>query len=307
MEIKIHRGGMQTTVQDLGRTGHRGVGVPLSGAMDPVALRVANLLVGNSEHAAALEFALVGPELEFLQDTVVALGGVEWEGLPSWQPMAVRAGEHIRLGAAKRGCRGYLAVAGGIAVDPVMGSRSTYLRGGFGGFQGRALHDGDMLPMTAVTRQLGDHWWIDGRVLPAYSAHPVVRVLRGAQAEEFGAAFFESEFKVSPQSDRMGLRLAGPTLVRSSKVDLVSSAVAPGTVQVPPDGHPIVLMADAQTIGGYPQAAHVISVDLPLMAQLRPGDTVKFTEVSLAEAQKFALTHEHALALLREGLAQKLR
>ncbi|MBS0633343.1 MAG: biotin-dependent carboxyltransferase [Verrucomicrobia bacterium] len=307
MEIKIHRGGLQTTVQDLGRPGHRGAGVPLSGAMDPVALRVANFLVGNAENAAALEFVLVGPELEFSQDTVVALGGVEWEGLPSWQPVAVRAGERVKIGAAKRGCRGYLAVAGGIAVDPVMGSRSTYLRGGFGGFQGRALHDGDVLPLPAVTRQLGDHWRIDARVLPAYSAHPVVRVLRGAQTDEFGAALFGAEFKVSPQSDRMGLRLSGAALVRSSKVDLISSAVAPGTVQVPPDGQPIVLMADAQTIGGYPQAAHVISVDLPLMAQLRPGDTVKFAEVSLAEAQKLALAHEHGLALLREGLAQKLR
>lgn len=307
MEMKIHRGGMQTTVQDLGRTGHRGAGVPLCGAMDPVALRVANLLVGNAENAAALEFALVGPELEFSQDTVVALGGVEWEGLPSWQPVAVRAGERVKIGTAKRGCRGYLAVAGGITVDPVMGSRSTYLRGSFGGFQGRALHDGDVLPLPAVTRQLGDHWRIDARVLPAYSPHPVVRVLRGAQTEEFGAALFETEFKVSPQSDRMGLRLAGSTLVRSNKADLISSAVAPGTVQVPPDGKPIVLMADAQTIGGYPQGAHVISVDLPLMAQLRPGDAVRFAEVSLTEAQKLALAHEHTLALLREGLAHKLR
>jgi antagonist of KipI len=307
MEMKIIRGGMQTTVQDLGRPGHRAAGVPLSGAMDPFALRVANLLAGNPENIAALEFALVGPEVEFSADTVVAVGGAEWEGVPSWKPLAVRAGERVRLGVCQRGCRGYLAVAGGIGVEPVLGSRSTFLRGGFGGHQGRALRDGDTLTVPALTRQVSAHWRIDGRILPAYSARPTVRAVRGAQAGEFGAALFTAEFKVLPQSDRMGLRLSGEKLVRTGTEDLVSSAVAPGTVQVPPDGQPIVLMADAQTIGGYPQAAHVISADLPLMAQLRPGDTVKFAEVTLAEAQQLALAADHTLALLCEGLAQKFR
>jgi antagonist of KipI len=307
MEMKIIRAGMHTTVQDLGRPGHRAAGVPLSGAMDAFALRVANLLVGNPENAAALEFTLVGPELEFAADTVVALGGVEWEGVPSWTPVRVRAGERVRLGVSRRGARGYLAVAGGIDVPPVLGSRSTCLRGGFGGHHGRTLRDGDVLPVAAVARSMGNHWRMDARILPAYSDRPTVRVVRGAQGGEFGGALFETGFKVSAQSDRMGLRLVGAKLVRASNEDLVSSAVAPGTIQVPPDGQPIVLMADAQTIGGYPQAAHVISADLPLMAQLRPGDTVKFAEVTLAGAQRLALAGERTIALLREGLAQKFR
>jgi len=307
MEITVIRGGMLTTVQDLGRSGHRAAGVPLGGAMDPFALRVANLLVGNPEAAAALECTLLGPELVFSADTVIALGGADFDGLAAWQPRAVRAGERVKLGAARRGCRGYLAVAGGIEVPPVLGSRSTYLRGGFGGFQGRALRDGDTMTAPDVSRWMTDHWRIDARILPAYLSAPTVRVVRGAQMDDFGAALFEAEFKILPQSDRMGIRLGGAKLARIGAVELVSSAVAPGTVQVPPDGQPIVLMADAQTIGGYPQAANVISVDLPLVAQLRPGDRVRFAEVPLEEAHRLALVREHVLAMLHEGLAQKLR
>ena len=307
MEISVIRGGMLTTVQDLGRRGHRGVGVPLSGAMDVFALRVANLLVGNPEDAAALEFTLVGPELVFSTDALVAVGGAEFDGVAAWRPFVVRAGEHLKFGAARRGCRACLAVAGGLEIAPVLGSRSTYLRAGLGGFQGRALRDGDVLQAPDVTRGFTGHWRIDGRILPAYSAVPTLRVVRGAQADEFGGVPYVSEFKVSPQSDRMGVRLAGTKLARIGSAELVSSAVAPGTVQVPPDGQPIVLMADAQTIGGYPQVAHVISVDLPLVAQLRPGDTLRFAEVTLEEAHKLALAREHVLAMLHEGLTQKLR
>lgn len=307
MEITVIRSGMLTTVQDLGRTGHRASGVPLSGAMDACALRVANLLVGNPENAAALECTFVGPELVFSADAVLALGGADFEGLESWRPIMVRAGDRVKLGAARSGCRGYLAVAGGLDVPTVLGSRSTYLRTGFGGMQGRALRDGDVLAAPDVTRHVTNHWRIDLRILPAYSAMPTVRVVRGAQLDDFGAAFFEPEFKILAQSDRMGVRLGGAKLARIGAVELVSSAVAPGTVQVPPDGQPIILMADAQTIGGYPQAAHVISVDLPLVAQLRPGDRVKFAEVSLDEAQQLLRRRDHDLAMLHEGLMQKFR
>jgi len=308
MEMTLIRGGMLTTVQDLGRSGHRSSGVPLGGGMDAIALRLANLLVGNPEGVAVLECTLRGPELECSADTVIAMGGADFEDMAAWQPRIMRAGERVRLGAAVRGCRGYLAVAGGIEVPPVLGSRSTYLRGGFGGFQGRALRDGDVLPVPDVARQLVNHWRIDGRILPGYSAAPTVRVVRGAQLDEFGGALFAAEFKLLPQSDRMGIRLGGAKLTRiGGAEELVSSAVGPGTVQVPPDGQPIVLMADAQTLGGYPLAAQVISVDLPLMAQLRPGDRVKFAEVTLEEAHKLAFIREHVIAMLHEGLAQKFR
>ena len=302
----VRRAGMQTTVQDLGRTGFRAEGVPLSGAMDRFALRVANLLVGNTENAAALEFTLWGPELEFSRETLVAVTGADFGALPRWQPIRVAAGTQLRFGASRDGCRGYLAIAGGVEIPRVLGSASTYLRGGFGGGFGRALREGDALGAPDLRRDVAEHWRIDARILPAYTNEPTVRTIHGAQAAEFGRAFFESAYRVTAQSDRMGFRLKGTTLVRRSDRELRSGTVAPGTVQVPPDGQPIVLMADAQTIGGYPQIAHVVTADLPLVAQLRPGDTLRFSEVGLAEAHELTLARERALAMLRHGLAQKL-
>lgn len=305
--LEVLRAGMLTTVQDLGRPGHRAMGVVQGGAADAFALRVANLLVGNPEDAAGLEFTLIGPELKVVRDSLVALGGAEFEGLPRWQPVRIPAGTVLKLGHARSGCRGYLAIAGGVEVPPVLGSRGTYLRAGLGGHEGRALRDGDALSVPAVNRTVRDHWHIDERIVPPYSSHPILRFVRGAQAGEFGEPLLAGEYAVSVQSDRMGLRLAGPEQVRRSSVELLSSPVAPGTVQVPPDGRPIVLLADAQTIGGYPQIGHIISPDQPLAAQLRPGDRVRFQEIGLEAAHELALAREHALAMLREGLAQKLR
>jgi biotin-dependent carboxylase-like uncharacterized protein len=303
--IEVIRAGMQLTVQDLGRTGRRAEGVPLSGAADAFALRVANLLVGNPEDAAGLEFALVGPELRFARDAVVALAGAEFEGLSAWRPLEVAAGASLKLGAATRGCRGYLAVSGGIDVAPVLGSRSTYVRGGFGGWAGRELKAHDVVPIGGERRPLRGRWRVAPQLLPAYAGDVQLRVVAGAQAGEFAPAWREASFTVSRQSDRMGIRLEGTALARLGSAELLSSPVAPGTVQVPPDGRPIILLADAQTIGGYPQLAHVATVDLPLVAQLRPGDTVRLREVPLAEARKLLATREHSLALLREGLKDK--
>jgi len=305
MEVSVIRAGMLTTVQDLGRSGHRAAGVPLSGAMDSFALRVANLLVGNPENTPGIEFTLAGPELLFAEDALVAVGGGNFGTLPPWQPALVRSGERVKLGGARRGCRGYLAVAGGFRITPVLGSCSTFLRGGFGGWKGRAFRDGDVLEAAGSPRRIAGKWRIDERILPPYSAAPEVRVVSGAQADEFGDGLFSTEFEVSSQSDRMGVRLKGSGLARRMTREAASATVVPGTIQVPPDGQPIVLMADAQTIGGYPQIAHVISVDLPLVAQLRPGDTVRFREVTLAGAHELLLAREHALGMLREGLALK--
>lgn len=306
MEMIVRRAGMQTSVQDLGRVGSREEGVPLSGAMDRCALRIANLLVGNDENAPALEFTLNGPDVEFSQEALVAVGGAEFGDIPCWRPIVVPANTRLSFGAARAGCRGYLAVSGGFEVPKVLGSASAYLRGGFGGGFGRALQEGDVLPVGASTRHVRGQWSVDPRILPAYSAAPIVRVVRGAQATEFGRPFFTAPYTVTSQSDRMGLRLKGPTLVRQSKLELHSGPVVPGTVQVPPDGQPIVLMADAQTLGGYPQIAHVIQVDLPLVAQARPGDTLSFREVAVEEAHELTLARERSLAMLRLGLLQKL-
>lgn len=305
MGVIVQRAGVFTTVQDLGRPGYRAIGVPLSGAMDSLAARVANLLVGNAENAATLEFTMVGPALVFARDALVAMGAGDFGAVPLWQPVAVKAGERLDFTAVRRLYRGYLAVAGGFAVEPVMGSRSTFVRAGFGGFQGRVLRDGDVLPVADCSRRAVGQWHLDTRILPAYSATPEVRVVRGEQAEEFGDTLFTAEFKVTAKSDRMGVRLAGPSLSRKRNAELASSTVAPGTIQVPPDGQPIVLMADAQTIGGYPQVAHVISTDLPLVAQLRPGYVLRFREVALEEAHELARDRESTLGLLRKGLAGK--
>jgi antagonist of KipI len=309
MEMNVVRAGQLTTVQDLGRWGHRASGVPLSGPMDPFAFRVANLLAGNPEDAAALEITLSGPELEFSATARIALCGADFSGLPSWRPLVVPAGERVRFGECRKGCRAYLAIAGGISVPPVLESRSTYLRGAFGGFNGRALRDGDRLeigsgPAGSASGGPAVSFFVAPSNLHVYSDPPVVRAVRGAQAGEFADSLYSEEFKVTPKSDRMGLRLSGTAIVRRSSVELPSAAVAPGTVQVPPDGQPIVLMADAQSIGGYPQVAHVASVDLPILAQLRPGDSLRFHEVLLDEAQLLLLKREHELAILREGVRQ---
>jgi antagonist of KipI len=302
----VLRPGLFTTIQDLGRRGHRAEGVPLGGAADPFTLRLVNSLVGNPEDAAALEFTLIGPELRFQHETIVALGGADFSAMPRWRPLKLAAGTRLNFGPARSGCRGYLAVAGGAGVEPVLGSGSTYVRGRLGGFEGRALAAGDVVPVPIAPREIRDHWRIDERILPRFSAHPIVRVLRGAQADEFGPEWLQAKFNVSSRSDRMGARLSGEAVSRATARELVSSPAAPGTIQVPPDGQPIVLLADAQTIGGYPQLGHVLSVDLPLVAQLRPGDTLQFQEVSLEAAQALIIARERTLALLREGLAQKL-
>jgi antagonist of KipI len=305
MEIGVIRAGMLTTVQDLGRPAHRAAGVPVCGGMDAFALRVANLLVGNPENTAALEFTLAGPELVFAKDTLVAVCGGDFGVLPPWRPVVVRAGDPLKFSHARSGCRGYLAVAGGLRIAPVLGSCSTFVRGGFGGFHGRALRDGDMLEAADSERKITGAWRVDWVILPAYSVTPEVRVVVGAHAEDFGGELFSTAFEVSPNSDRMGVRLKGPALARRTSDGIPSATVVTGTIQVPPDGQPIVLMADAQTIGGYPQIAHVVSVDLPLIAQLRPGDSVRFRQITLGEAHELLLARERTLAILREGIALK--
>lgn len=304
MEVTVLRSGVHATVQDLGRPAHRRSGVPLGGAMDGFALRVANLLVGNAEHEAGIEVTLGGAEFSFDAPAVVAVGGAEYDEVPSWKPLSIAKGGTLRLGACRRGFRGYLAVRGGIAVPPVLGSRSTYVRGGFGGFEGRPLREGDRLPIGGPAGGFGapapaiSAFW---GLLPSYSKEPNVRAVPGAQAELFAPEWAGAAFEVTAHSDRMGLRLKGPMLAAKPGPDLPSRGVVPGTIQVPPDGQPIVLGADAQTIGGYPQLAHAITVDLPLLAQLRPGDRVRFRTVTLAEAQWLALKREQDLALLRAG------
>jgi antagonist of KipI len=307
MDVTVIRAGMQTTVQDLGRSGHLAEGVPHGGAADPFAHRVANLLVGNAEDSPALEVTLTGPELEFGEAAWIAVCGARFEGIPAWRPIRVEAGERVRFGKRLHGCRAYLSVCGGFDVERVMDGRGTFLAVGIGGFKGRALRDGDVVPCVSSGRQLTGRWSLDERMFPRYSRDPSVRVIPGSHAAEFGDALYSGRFGVTSRSNRMGIRLDGPRLAREGGGELVSTAVAPGTIQVPPDGNPIVLMADAQTLGGYPRVAHVAAVDVPLLAQLAPGDGVRFTRTTVAESHALSHAWEHGLALLRQGLAEKVR
>ncbi len=327
--IHVLKPGLMTTVQDLGRPGWQRYGVTPGGATDSCALRLANLLTGNSEGAAALEITAAGPTLRFAEETLVAVTGADFEAsveavrLPAWRPVRLEAGAELAIGSARTGFRCYLAVAGGLAVPRVLGGRGTHLAAGFGGFDGRALRAGDVLkigPPTAWARRFTQtlagpeawtaaRWEVGAVVRPRYAASPVVRVVRGPQWESFPPEaqqrFLGERFTVDARSDRMGMRLnaAGGGLLAEPLRELVSEGVVAGSVQVPPDGQPIVLLAERQTVGGYSKIATVASVDLPLLAQLRAGDTVAFAEIPVADAQELWLASERFLATVKQGIA----
>ena len=328
MTATVTRAGFLTSVQDLGRVGFRQFGVSTSGALDPFALRVANLLVGNDEGAAGLEITLGGLHLRFEDERIVAWCGGEFDvrvgsrSLPAGHVAHLQAGDELKFGRAQIGCRCWLAIAGGIDVATVLGSRSTDLRAKFGGLEGRTLREGDVLPLltwpgssafaratadkpipaTGISSWTAPHDWAS----PAKRV-PILRFVQGADWERFNAStlqYLTSEaFNVSPDLDRMGVRFDGPELKRQDKIDLISEAVAPGTIQVPPSGKPILLLGDCQTIGGYPKIAHVITVDLAMAAQLRAGDHVRFSEVSMEDAHRLLLERQRELERFRIGLS----
>jgi antagonist of KipI len=320
MTLRVVTGGLQTTVQDLGRPTHQHQGIPGGGAMDPMAMRVGNLLVGNDVAAATLEATLIGPTLTFANEALIAIAGADLEAavgartIPPWHPVWIPGGATLRFGRPLRGCRTYVAIAGGIDVPLVFGSRSTYLRADFGGLEGRALHAGDQLALgepSHLSRRIaatlrgaasGDapivaRWSAGATIRTPYSEDAVVRAIRGAHTELLNKtsleAFVGSRYRVSASSDRMGYRLDGETLSLRATTELLSEGVAFGTVQLPPGGSPIVLMADRQTTGGYPRIGEVASVDLGVVAQLKPGDHLRFRLVPLEEAEALYLAWEH--------------
>jgi len=323
VNVTAIRAGFLTSVQDLGRIGLREFGVSSGGALDPHALRVANLLAGNDEAVAALEITFGGLRLRFADDRVIVWCGGEFRtrigsiSVDAGHPALIRAGEEISIESPALGCRAWLAISGGIDVPVVLGSRAADLRAGFGGVNGRPLRDGeefrlgenspraknliDKLRNEKIARWKPPHDWSS----PARRG-PTFRYIRGSDSGLFSESarqlFSAESFLVSPDSDRMGIRLDGPQLERTENVDLLSEAVAPGTVQVPPSGKPILLLNDCQTIGGYPKIAHVITVDQPIAAQLCPGDRVRFAEVSIADAHSFLLERERNLEQFRRGL-----
>ncbi len=286
-------------IQDAGRPGWERFGVPPGGPMDWVALRAANDLVGNPPEAAALELALGALALESTTDTLIALTGAGFQlsvdgiSMPSWSAVRVRAGQYIQAAPLPTapGMWAYLSIIGGIDTPPVLGSRSTYLRGQLGGLEGRLLQPGDLLPVRHVTPD----WSLAGRRVPpqarpAYGAQITARVVLGPQEAWFTPEavlrFLSEAYTLSRLSDRMGSRLEGPRLERARGGDLLSEGMVTGAIQVPPDGQPIVMMLDRPATGGYPKIATIIRADLPLVAQLRPGEgCLCFQAVTIEEAR----------------------
>lgn len=305
--ILIVEPGPLATVQDRGRFGYRSWGVPLSGAMDTQALRVGNLLVGNDRGAAGIEITLGGFCAEFRCDAHIALTGaltgalLSGKHIDSWRTHSAKSGDTLLLDNSMfplTGLRAYLLIRGGVDVPLVMHSRSTYIRGGFGGLGGRSLRAGDELPLGNPAGPPKD-FPAPPEIIPRYSPEPVLRAVSGPQDERIspkGKSVFYSEwYDVTARADRMGIALSGPLLDLPDGADIISDGTCPGAVQVHGNGQPTILGADSQTTGGYVKAGVVISSDLPLVAQLATGDRVRFEEIDLWRAREIYMRNEYLI------------
>ncbi|GGF30707.1 KipI antagonist [Halobacillus andaensis] len=324
--MKIVKDGLLTSVQDLGRTGYQKYGVIASGSMDTFAHRIANLLVGNEENEATLEVTLLGPVIKFEEEAIISICGgnlspsIDGEKIKMWKPIFVTKGATLSFGKPQSGCRSYIAIGGGMDIPPVMESRATYMRANIGGYEGRSLEPDDVIQfrqsrpyprkIQAEKRSYVEmDWAISTDLIPNYSPRPVISLIKGPQYEWFKEdsqqSLFSTPFKVSSQSDRMGFRMEGETLSLKEPRELISEAVSFGSIQVPNDGNPIVLLADRQTTGGYPKIGQVASVDLPVLCQMKPGEHLTFKEMTLAEAQQALLEQEHSIQLLKRSISLK--
>jgi len=320
MSFEVLKPGLLSTFQDLGRLQHQRLGIPVAGALDVNAHRLANLLVGNGAEMATLEMNLFPPTLKAHASCCVAFSGADMGPVvndcqvPMNRPVVLRAGDEISFGTRTDGARIYMAVHGGFQLNSVFDSASTYLRSGIGGFQGRALKRGDVVdihePLSDIDLSvLAQELW-DVKIYLKSSLvkkkTPKLRIIKSAQWDEFTpesrADLITQPFKVTPVSDRMGFRLEGPTLKLSQPRQMISESVVFGTIQVPVGGQAIILMADRQPTGGYPKIAYVASVDQPLLAQLSPGDTFTFSLIDIAEAQKLDAKREQDFAELQHQL-----
>ena len=303
--LVVESAGLLTTVQDFGREGYGVLGVSASGAADAVALRLGNLLLQNSAGAPALEMTLTGGTFLFPDGAVICLAGanfaaqVDGKGLELWRPHAILPGKRMVLGATRDFARCYLCVAGGIRVTEFLGSTSTHLLSGLGGWEGRALRKGDTLPIGKLAKNIRRRR-LRTEVLEELKPKKTLRVTRGPQAdwfpEEAQGMLARGEFVVSEESNRMGLRLDGPRLVALGKPEMVSEGTPLGAIQVTPSGQAIILFVEQQTTGGYPKIANVIGADLHSVGQLRPRDTIQFEEVSLAKARALWIEQQRLLA-----------
>lgn len=325
MSMEVLRNGMLTTIQDLGRWGYQKYGILVSGAMDSDAARLSNYLVGNDAGEGVLEITLIGPVLRFAEDALIAICGADLCPLldncpaPLGRPVAVTAGTTLRFGSPKRGCRAYVAVSGGFDVPRIMGSKSTYLQARLGGFQGRPLQKGDTLPLCGITakgEQIRAALTGQGpfKSVPWYVMEPAlyekrgttIRLTKGLQYDDFTLTsqtdLVTKAFTITVQADRMGYRLDGPKLRLKEKRELISEAAVAGTIQVPGNGAPIILMADHQSVAGYCKIGQVCQTDLPILAQCSPGTKIQFSLITTDEAETLWRQHEAYMAELQLAL-----
>ncbi|MBM4439404.1 MAG: biotin-dependent carboxyltransferase [Candidatus Rokubacteria bacterium] len=309
--IKILEPGPLTTIQDTGRPGQLRFGIPPSGPVDRRAFVIANRLAGNDDGAAGLECTLIGPRFEAQAACTIAVTGadmpltVNGTSAPAWTTIELKAGDVVKLGPARAGVRAYVAFAGGLDVPVVFGSRATYVRGRLGGVDGRALKRDDvlrLLPARPARRRA-----VATEAIPDFGGEPELRVVLGPQAERFTpdgiAALLAGPYEMLPQSDRMGARLRGPRIAHARGHDIISDGIPLGGIQVPGDGQPIVLLVDRQSTGGYTKVATVCSVDIPRLAQVKPGYRVAFRAVEVAEAHR--LLREDAASLARAVVEER--
>lgn len=317
MGVIVQKPGLLTTIQDLGRYGYQRHGIMVSGVMDTFSMKLANILVGNDEKEAVLEITLMGPTLHFLVDSIISISGANLSptinGAPvsMYQPLIVKQGDTLEFGAVQYGSRSYIAFKGGIQVNKVLGSKSTCLSAKFGGFDGRALLKEDILPISnfSVISEKKLNWRLSPYFKQLLFSTDSIRFIKGRQYHLFTGdsqkILQSASYSLTKDSNRMGYRFEGPELRLSIQQEIVTEGVAFGSVQVPANGQPIILMADRQTTGGYPKIAQIISVDLPRLAQLKTADSITFSEVTIQEAQQLALQQQNEIRVLIKIIKDK--
>ena len=309
MGIIFLNGGLLTTVQDAGRRGYQRYGLGVSGAVDVQSYVYSNVLVGNKNNEAVLEVTLIGPRIEFTSTCVIAITGgdlsPEIDGLPCpmYRAVKVNKGSILSFGAPKTGCRSYISVAGGLAVTPIMGSRSTYIKANLGGYEGRKLGTGDEI---AFRKPFAHPENLEKRVIkkPEWNGSYTVRVLLGPQDDRFTEAglktFLSSEYTVTNEFDRMGYRLTGPKIEHTTDGNIITDGITFGAIQVPDGGEPIIMLSDRQTTGGYTKIASIINVDMPKIAQCKAGDKIRFEVTDIETAQDEFIAQKEEYKALRE-------
>lgn len=328
MSITVLNPGILTTIQDLGRVGYQKYGVIVSGAMDTYAMRLSNIIVGNEENEGVLEITMVGPTLELHKGMLFSITGahlsptINNKSVPLGRPIYLKEDCILKFGACKAGCRSYLAIAGGFDIPLVMNSKSTYLRAEFGGFKGRPLKKNDVLNIGSKSRVsckiiektkeikskedfIAAKWYVKSYSTEHFNSK-IIRVFEDRQfnkiSEESVSKFFGEEFNIDIKSDRMGYRLIGPKIELKEKLEMISEEVSVGTIQIPPNGNLIILLADRQTAGGYPKIAHVAAVDIQKIVQLKPNDKLTFQKITLIEAEKLYLQREKYLRDIKKSI-----